>query len=97
MLRSAIPCSIGEIQPSLGKLQEPMFRGSSHGNPFPCPASSLACAWNTRSLAEEPIMRLILDGTVVRVRLDRKATAISLLVVIGVRADGQKILLAVKP
>jgi hypothetical protein len=27
----------------------------------------------------------------VRVRLDRKATAISLLVVIGVRADGQKV------
>jgi putative transposase len=53
-------------------------------------------AWNTRSLAAEPIVRLILDGTVVRVRLDRKATAISLLVVIGVRADGQKILLAVK-
>src|SRR3954447_23483215 len=53
-------------------------------------------AWNTRSLAEEPIMRLILDGTVVRVRLDRKATSISLLVVIGVRVDGQKLLLAVK-
>jgi putative transposase len=53
-------------------------------------------AWNTRSLAEEPIVRLILDGTVVRVRLDRKATSISLLVVIGVREDGQKILLAVK-
>jgi putative transposase len=53
-------------------------------------------AWNTRSLAEEPIVRLILDGTVVRVRLDRKATSISLLVVIGVRADGQKVLLAVK-
>jgi hypothetical protein len=33
---------------------------------------------------------------VVRVRLDRKATAISLLVVIGVRSDGQKVLLAVK-
>jgi hypothetical protein len=30
-------------------------------------------AWNARSLAEEPIVRLILDGTVVRVRLDRKA------------------------
>src|SRR5262245_11794482 len=29
-------------------------------------------AWNARSLAEEPIIRLILDGTVVRVRLDRK-------------------------
>ena len=33
-------------------------------------------AWNTRSLAGEPIVRLILDGTVVRVRLDRKATSI---------------------
>jgi putative transposase len=53
-------------------------------------------AWNTRSLAAEPIVRLILDGTVVRVRLDRKATSISLLVVIGVRADGQKVLLAIK-
>src|ERR1700731_3685914 len=53
-------------------------------------------AWNARSLAEEPIVRLILDGTVVRVRLDRKATSISLLVVIGVRQDGQKVLLAVK-
>jgi putative transposase len=53
-------------------------------------------AWNARSLAEEPIVRLILDGTVVRVRLDRKATSISLLVVIGVRADGQKTLLAIK-
>src|SRR5882762_607261 len=53
-------------------------------------------AWNTRSLAAEPIVRLILDGTVVRVRLDRKATSISLLVVIGVREDGQKVLLAIK-
>ena len=53
-------------------------------------------AWNTRSLAEEPIVRLILDGTVVRVRLDRKATSISLLVVIGVREDGQKVVLAIK-
>ena len=53
-------------------------------------------AWNSRSLAAEPIVRLILDGTVVRVRLDRKATSISLLVVLGVRADGQKVLLAIK-
>jgi putative transposase len=30
------------------------------------------------------------------VRLDRKATSISLLVVIGVREDGQKVLLAIK-
>jgi transposase-like protein len=53
-------------------------------------------AWNSRSLAEEPIVRLILDGTVVRVRLDRKATSISLLVVFAVRADGQKVLLAIR-
>ncbi len=53
-------------------------------------------AWNNRSLADEPIVRLILDGTVVRVRLDKKATSISLLVVLGVREDGQKVLLAVK-
>jgi transposase-like protein len=53
-------------------------------------------AWNQRSLAGETIIRLILDGTVVRVRLDKKATSISLLVALGVRADGQKVLLAVK-
>src|SRR6266849_10843740 len=53
-------------------------------------------AWNARSLAEDPIIRVILDGTVVRVRLDRKATSIVLLVVLGVREDGQKVLLAVK-
>jgi putative transposase len=53
-------------------------------------------AWNARSLAQEPIVRLILDGTVVRVRLDRRATAISLLVVLGVREDGQKVLLSIK-
>src|SRR5690606_6153729 len=53
-------------------------------------------AWNQRSLADEPIVRLILDGTVVRVRLDKKATSISLLVVIGIREDGQKVLLAVR-
>lgn len=53
-------------------------------------------AWNARSLAGEPIVRLILDGTAVKVRLDRKATSISLLVVLGVRADGQKVLLAIK-
>ena len=53
-------------------------------------------SWNARSLAEEPIVRLIIDGTVVRVRLDRKATSVSLLVVLGVREDGQKVLLAIK-
>ena len=41
-------------------------------------------------------MRLILDGTVVRVRLNRPTTNISLLAILGVRRDGQKALLAVK-
>ena len=36
------------------------------------------------------MVRLILDGTVVRVRLDRKATTIPLLVVLGVRRDGKR-------
>lgn len=48
--------------------------------------------WNQRSLAGDDIVRLILDGTVVRVRLDRKATSLSLLVGLGLRSDGQKAL-----
>jgi transposase-like protein len=52
-------------------------------------------AWGKRDLTAEPIVRLILDGTVVRTRVDKKSTSISLLVALGVRADGQKILLAV--
>jgi len=53
-------------------------------------------AWSKRPLGNDDIVRLILDGTVVRVRLDKRATSISLLVVLGVRRDGQKVLLAVK-
>jgi putative transposase len=53
-------------------------------------------AWTRRDLSGEDVVRLTLDGTVVRVRLDRKTTSISLLVVLGVRRDGQKVLLAVK-
>ena len=53
-------------------------------------------AWNARPLIEEPIVRLILDGTVVRVRLDKRATSISLLAALGVRADGQKVMLAIR-
>jgi putative transposase len=53
-------------------------------------------AWCRRDLAGEDIVRLVLDGTVARVRLDRKATSISLLVVLGIRRDGQKVLLAVR-
>lgn len=53
-------------------------------------------AWTQRRLDGEPIVRLILDGTVVKVRLDRKATTLSILVALGVRADGQKVLLALR-
>jgi transposase-like protein len=53
-------------------------------------------AWQKRDLAGDDIVRLILDGTVVRVRLDRKATSLSLLVALGVRRDGRKVLLALR-
>ena len=53
-------------------------------------------AWQKRDLAGDDIVRLILDGTVVRVRLDRKATSLSVLVALGVRRDGQKVLLALR-
>lgn len=53
-------------------------------------------AWSRRRLDGEPIVRLILDGTVVKVRLDHRVTALVILVALGVRADGQKVLLALK-
>ncbi len=53
-------------------------------------------AWQERDLAGDGIVRLILDGTVVKVRLDRQATAVSLLIALGVRRDGQKVVLAIK-
>ncbi len=53
-------------------------------------------SWLARDLSQEDIIRLILDGTVVKVHLDKRVTRISLLVVLGVRRDGQKVLLAVK-
>ena len=52
-------------------------------------------AWCSRGLADEDIVRLILDGTVIKTRLDRKATNISVLAAIGVRRDGQKVLLSI--
>jgi putative transposase len=53
-------------------------------------------AWCARSPTGEDIVRLILDGSVVKARIDRKATGISVLAGIGVRRDGQKILLAIR-
>ena len=53
-------------------------------------------AWQQRDLTDQDIVRLILDGTVVKVRLDRRATAISLLIALGIRRDGQKVVLAIE-
>ena len=53
-------------------------------------------AWVARSLADEDIVRVILDGTVVKTRIDKKATNISVLAAIGVRRDGQKVLLSIR-
>jgi transposase-like protein len=53
-------------------------------------------AWQKRDLADDAIVRLILDGTVVRVRLDGKSTCLSILVALGVQRDGQKVLLALR-
>jgi hypothetical protein len=53
-------------------------------------------AWCRRDLAGEDIVRLILDGAAVTVRLDHKATSLSLRVGRGIRRDGQKVLLATR-
>lgn len=53
-------------------------------------------AWCARSLADEDIIRIILDGTVIKTRIDKKATNISVLAAIGVRRDGQKVLLSIR-
>lgn len=65
-------------------------------------------AWCVRNLADEEIVRFarslgriafagsLLDGTVIGTRLDRTAVNISVLAAIGVRRDGQKVLLSIR-
>jgi len=50
-------------------------------------------AWRNRSLAEEDICYLYLDGTYVPMRCGKKVTKLPVLVVIGVRRTGEKVLL----
>ncbi|WP_026756657.1 IS256 family transposase [Sediminimonas qiaohouensis] len=52
-------------------------------------------AWCARSLVDEDIVRIILVGTVIKTRIDKRATNISVLAAIGVRRDGQKVLLSI--
>lgn len=54
-------------------------------------------AWKARDLSGETIERLILDGIVVPVRLGKQSFRLSILVALGVRADGQKVALSFTP
>lgn len=54
-------------------------------------------AWQTRDLAGEGIERLILDGIVLSARVGDRRERMSILVALGVRADGMKVALAFKP
>jgi transposase-like protein len=48
-------------------------------------------AWCARSLEGEDIIRVILGGTVVKTRIDKRATDISVLAAIGVRRPSRQI------
>jgi len=52
--------------------------------------------WSTRSLAAEPIAFLYLDGQRVRVRADRGVTTAVVVMAIGVRPSGEKVVLALR-
>ncbi len=57
----------------------PVSGGRQQGCGQPRPGSKVKTdwqAWCARSLAEEDIVRLILDGTVIKTRIDKKATNI---------------------
>jgi len=49
--------------------------------------------WHQRPLQEERYVVLYLDAIALRVRLAQKVTAVPVLVAVGVRADGQKVVL----
>ena len=50
-------------------------------------------SWHRRDLKEERIVLLYLDAIALRVRLDRKVVSVPVLVALGVRPDGQKVVL----
>jgi putative transposase len=53
-------------------------------------------AWSTRDLAAEKICYLFLDGWYPRVRIGKKRVRVPVLVVLGVCADGRRIVLAMQ-
>ena len=53
-------------------------------------------AWCRRDLGAEDVVRLVLDGMMVRAPLDHEPASVSLLMVLGIHRDGQKVLLAAR-
>ena len=53
-------------------------------------------AWSTRDLAAEDVCYLFLDGWYPRVRIGKKRVRVPVLVVLGVCADGRRIVLAMR-
>jgi len=53
-------------------------------------------AWAARSLAEETFAYVFLDGLGVKVRLGHRVVSVPVLAALGVRPDGQKVLLALE-
>jgi putative transposase len=53
-------------------------------------------AWQKRDLSNDAIVRLIVDGFGVDVRVDRKSARMNMLVCMGVMEDGQKVVLSIK-
>jgi transposase-like protein len=53
-------------------------------------------AWRTRSLADAPVAYLFLDGQRIRVQAGGRATWCSVLMALGVRPDGTKVVLALR-
>jgi putative transposase len=53
-------------------------------------------SWRQRSLAEDGIVYVLLDGIAVKVRLDRRVTCVPVLVAMGVRDTGEKVLLGLR-
>lgn len=54
---------------------------------------ALYAEWHARRLDEEAIVMVYLDAIVLRVRLAQKVVSVPVLVALGVRADGQKVVL----
>lgn len=56
----------------------------------------LFTAWSNRDLSAEPCAVLFLDGFHLKVRMARRVVSVPVLAVLGVREDGEKVLLALR-